>query len=46
MKDSFDGRKSIRLKGYDYSTTGAYFVTICTAQRENRFGKVVQGKVE
>ncbi len=26
-------RASIRLKGYDYSSPGAYFVTICTHQR-------------
>ena len=26
-------RKSTRLKGYDYSTPGAYFVTICTRDR-------------
>ena len=26
-------RKSIRLKGYDYSSNGAYFVTICTHNR-------------
>lgn len=27
-------RRSIRLKGYDYSQSGAYFVTICTNTRE------------
>jgi len=27
-------RRSIRLKGYDYSQVGAYFVTICTQNRE------------
>jgi putative transposase len=27
-------RRSIRLKGYDYSTAGAYFITICTQNRE------------
>ena len=26
-------RRSIRLKGYDYSTPGEYFVTICTYRR-------------
>ncbi len=26
-------RKKIRLEGYDYSTCGAYFVTICVADR-------------
>ncbi len=27
-------RRSIRLKGYDYRSAGAYFVTLCTRQRE------------
>lgn len=27
-------RKSSRLKNYDYSKTGAYFITICTKNRE------------
>jgi REP element-mobilizing transposase RayT len=26
-------RRSIRLKGFDYATPGAYFVTICTHER-------------
>lgn len=26
-------RRSIRLKGYDYSSPGAYFITICAYQR-------------
>ncbi len=30
-------RRSIRLKGWDYSTPAAYFVTICTHQREHFF---------
>ena len=33
-------RRSIRLPGYDYSQPGAYFVTICTHQRECTFGTV------
>lgn len=33
-------RKSPRLKGYDYSQDGAYFVTICTHERRNLFGNV------
>ena len=27
-------RRSIRLKGYDYTSPGAYFVTVCTYKRE------------
>ena len=30
-------RKSIRLKDFDYSQTGAYFVTICTEERKPFF---------
>lgn len=36
-------RRSIRLKGYDYTQPGAYFVTICTRNRECLFGEVVDG---
>jgi len=34
-------RRSIRLKGYDYSQAGAYFVSICTHNRACLFGNVV-----
>ncbi|MGK5090421.1 transposase [Deltaproteobacteria bacterium TL4] len=34
-------RRSIRLKGYDYTQNGAYFVTICVQNRECLFGKIV-----
>jgi REP element-mobilizing transposase RayT len=33
-------RRSIRLKDYDYSSDGIYFVTICTYERELLFEKV------
>lgn len=36
-------RKNIRLKDYDYSQTGYYFVTICTKDRMNYFGKIIDG---
>ena len=38
-------RKSIRLKGYDYSKEGLYFVTICTHNRENLFGEIKDGEM-
>jgi putative transposase len=38
-------RRSIRLRGYDYSQAGAYFVTICTQNRERLFGEIVGGKM-
>lgn len=33
-------RRSLRLKGYDYSQNGAYFVTICAYRHANLFGLV------
>ncbi len=38
-------RRSIRLKGYDYSQPGACFVTICTQNRECLFGEIVDGNM-
>jgi hypothetical protein len=38
-------RKSIRLKGYDYSQAGLYFITICCQDRICRFGNVFNGKM-
>ena len=35
-------RRSIRLKGYDYSSQGAYFVTLCCEDRKHRFGEITQ----
>ena len=37
-------RKPTRLKGYDYSTPGAYFVTICTQNREQLFEMLTEWK--
>ncbi len=36
-------RRSIRLKGYDYSQAGAYFVTICVNYGQCRFGEIRDG---
>ena len=39
-------RRSIRLKGYDYSQAGAYFITICCQDRDvSTFGEIVDGKM-
>jgi REP element-mobilizing transposase RayT len=38
-------RRSIRLPAYDYASTGAYFITIVTKNRECLFGDVVAGKL-
>jgi len=39
-------RRSIRLKGYDYSQVGGYFITVVTQNRESRFGAVVDGVMQ
>ena len=39
-------RKSIRLKEYDYSSPGYYFVTICSSNRECVFGKIIDNEVQ
>jgi len=36
-------RRSIRLKGYDYSQPGAYFITLVTQGRDCIFGEVIEG---
>jgi putative transposase len=38
-------RRSIRLRGYDYSKAGRYFITICCQGHECRFGKIENGKM-
>lgn len=39
-------RRSVRLKGYDYSQSGAYFITIVTWQRLMLFGKIENGEMK
>lgn len=34
-------RKSPRLRGYDYSSAGGYFVTICTHEKKHLFGDII-----
>ncbi|MET3046985.1 hypothetical protein [Flavobacterium covae] len=38
-------RKSIRLKGYDYSQAGLYFITLCCEDRAPLFGHIENGKM-
>ena len=49
MKLKYNGnkphRKSTRLKDYDYSKPGAYFITICTDMRKCIFGRIEKGKM-
>ena len=38
-------RRSLRLKDYEYSQDGAFFITICTHKRKCLLGKVVDNEV-
>ena len=40
MTTTYPQRRSLRLQNYDYSQSGAYFVTICTQGRIDRFGSI------
>ena len=40
MKDNLPRRKRIRLKYYDYSNCGMYFITICIKNRLELLGKI------
>ena len=40
MENKLPKRKRLRMQNFDYSTSGAYFITICTKDRENLFGPV------
>lgn len=37
--------KSLRLKGYDYTQAGGYFITICTKNRMDFFGNIKYGEI-
>ncbi|WP_066214713.1 transposase [Flammeovirga sp. MY04] len=45
MKKQLPNRQSIRLKGYDYSKAGLYFITICVRNRFHLFGRVENQKM-
>lgn len=38
-------RRLLRLRGYDYSQPGAYFVTVCTKDGEGLFGEISDGSM-
>ena len=40
----FPNRKPTRLKDYDYSRPGAYFITICTKERKNLLCDIIVGE--
>ena len=37
-------RKSIRLRGFNYTSAGYYFITFCTQRRLCLFGEIVDGR--
>ena len=39
-------RRSIRLREWDYSGPGGYFVTICSYRRESMFGEIRNGRMD
>lgn len=39
-------RQSIRLKDYDYTQAGAYFITLCTENRTCVLGDVIDGEMQ
>ena len=39
-------RHSLRIKSYNYSLPGAYFITICTYRKENILGYIIDGKIK
>jgi len=41
MSTEFSQRKPTRLKGFDYNTNGAYFITVCTEDRRQILSRVV-----
>lgn len=45
MNKQRHNRQSIRLKGYDYSQAGLYFITLCCQNREHFFGYISQQKM-
>ena len=42
----FYDRKSLRLKGFDYTNYASYFVTICSYERKFLFGTVINNEVQ
>ena len=40
MESKLPERKKLRLKEFDYSSNGAYFITVCTKNKKTLFGPV------
>ena len=45
MKSTFKKRKLTRLRSYDYSENGYYFITLCTEDGKEYFGKIENEKM-
>lgn len=45
MSSRLRNRRSIRLRHYDYTLPGSYFVTICAQHRDPLFGEIVGGEM-
>ena len=45
LEDLFPQRRNIRLHSYDYSWQGAYYVTICTHNKQSLFGNIVENRM-
>jgi len=45
QNDTFEKRKQLRLKNFDYSSNGAYFVTVCTCERRRILSDIVVGAI-
>ncbi|MEA3369533.1 MAG: transposase [Candidatus Ratteibacteria bacterium] len=45
-KNKFYTRRNNRLKGHDYTSNGYYYVTICTNNRKELFGRICDNKME
>jgi putative transposase len=43
MNDELPNRRSVRLKHFDYRSSMAYFVTICTRDKQCIFGEIIDG---
>jgi putative transposase len=40
------GHRSVRLQGYDYSTSGLYFVTVCAEKKKSIMGRIEREKFQ
>ena len=45
MENEFPSRKRMRMENYDYSSYGAYFITICTQNKKPILSRIVGGDV-